>query len=384
MSSSGTIPVLFVHNSGHLAGANRSLLRLFGGLAPTQWRPVSVLPCPGPMEAELRALEVPHAIVPFPRALREGPARGLSIISRLARMMLAHRIVLVHANDPLAYRHASLAAAILRIPAVCYLGLPTRPDVLRWSFRRAPRAVVACSDRLARDTAAILAEHQPDVAVHFVRAGVDTVTVAPPTELAALRQRLDLPADDPVVSIVGAVSERKGHPLFLAAARELIPRFPRARFLVVGDDHETGGVYREAMERHAVDLGVARSVRFVGFQNPVEPWIGASDLIVLPSYQEGLPQALVEAHAMGKPVVATDVDGIAEVVETGITGLLVPPGDAAALTRALAALLDDPARCRAMGVAARQRAVAHFDLAQSVTRMTEIYRACLGPARAVA
>jgi len=124
-------------------------------------------------------------------------------------------------------------------------------------------------------------------------------------------------------------------------------------------------------------LGLQGRVRFLGIRADVADILRASDMFVLSSRVEGNPMSVMEAMAAGLPVVSTAVGGVPELVRAGETGLLVPSEDAAALAQAMQALVDDPVRRQAMGAAARQHAVAHFDIRHTVRGYEQLYESLL-------
>jgi glycosyltransferase involved in cell wall biosynthesis len=138
--------------------------------------------------------------------------------------------------------------------------------------------------------------------------------------------------------------------------------------LVVGE-----GELRGILEELAHSLGIAHSIRFTGFRNDISRLIGAMDLLVLPTKNEGFPWVLAEAMSLGKPVVATRVGGIPELVQDGHTGLLVPPGDGAALGTAIAEILGQPGRARQMGLAGRRRVRERFGVEKMLDRLEELF-----------
>ena len=141
----------------------------------------------------------------------------------------------------------------------------------------------------------------------------------------------------------------KGHEYFLRAWRQVLVEFPSAVALLAGD-----GVFRAEIERICDDLNIRQSVRFLGVRPDVPALLALADVYVHPSLQEGYSNALLEAMAAGKAVVATAVGGNVEAVSDGVTGLLVPPADAVALERAITRLLGDGHTARAMGERARR------------------------------
>lgn len=241
------------------------------------------------------------------------------------------------------------------------------------SRRRVSEAVEAIDQICAvsisiGDAAAALGT--PRRPVRVVANGADT-TVFLPRPASEARARLGLPDDGPIVTFVGKLVPRKGVDT-LIEAMGLLGRRPAGAPLLVAAGI---GEMRDGLERRAAELGVGDRVRFVGkiAHDDVGWWMSAGDLFVLPSLSEGLPTVVCEAMNCGRPVVATAVDGTPEIVRDGETGILVPPGDPAALAAALAAVLDDPARARAMGEAALRIGQAEYTWAANARRMGGIY-----------
>jgi glycosyltransferase involved in cell wall biosynthesis len=192
----------------------------------------------------------------------------------------------------------------------------------------------------------------------------------------AVRKELGIDRATPLVGVVGRLEEQKGHVYMLDAWPSVLAEFPDARLLLVGD-----GSLRGALERRARDLGVAPSVLFAGFRPDVPRVLDALDVLALPSLYEGMPLTVIEASAMAKPVVATAVDGTPEVIREGRTGRLVPPRVPAALSRALRAVLRDPAAAHEMGRAGRDFVLDRFDLRRQVEATARVYRETAGVAR---
>ncbi|HKA27779.1 MAG TPA: glycosyltransferase family 4 protein [Candidatus Binatia bacterium] len=200
--------------------------------------------------------------------------------------------------------------------------------------------------------------------------GVDTEHFELPPADAQARAALGLDPRRPVVGTIGRLEDRKGHDQLLRAAGEMLAGANRRRtqFVIVGD-----GPLRESLAGQARTLGVADSVRFEGTVADVRPVLAAMDVFVLPSRAEGMSNALLEAMAAGRPVVATAVGGNTEVVTEGETGLLVPPANPAAIARAVDGLLGDPERASRLGAAARQFVTHHFGARARVAELERLY-----------
>jgi len=193
----------------------------------------------------------------------------------------------------------------------------------------------------------------------------------------ATRAAFGLAPDGLVVGVVGRLTQSKGLSEFLAAAQATARRHPGVQFVWIGPRDASRGDGISASDRRA--LAAAKSVTLLGNQpHAAMPALYAMlDIVVLPSHREGFPRALVEAAAMARPIVATDIRGCREAVDHGLTGLLVPPRDAAALTQSLVALLEDAGLRQRMGHAGRAKALREFDEEQLVARILEVYRKLL-------
>ena len=185
-----------------------------------------------------------------------------------------------------------------------------------------------------------------------------------------LRNELDLKPGETVVTMISRVIRAKGIPEFMAAAQEISARRPDVRFLLVGPEDT------ESIDRlNANELAqLKQAVTWPGPRRDVPTVLALSDIFVLPSaYREGIPRVLLEAAAMGLPIVTTNSPGCSEVVEDGVNGYLVPVRDAPALSQAILRLLEQRELRQRFGQASRQRVVERFDLSVIVKQMRSVY-----------
>jgi glycosyltransferase involved in cell wall biosynthesis len=203
--------------------------------------------------------------------------------------------------------------------------------------------------------------------------GRDLARFRPGAHRAEGRKEFGLDEAVPLVGVLGRLETQKGHTYLLSAWPAVTAEFPDARLLVLGD-----GSLRESLERQARDLGVAANVIFAGFRADVPHMLDAIDVLALPSLYEGMPLTAIEASAMARAVVATAVDGTPDVIRDGLTGLLVPPADPAALAIAVARVLRDRAAAERMGRAGRDHVLSRFSLTRQVEATTRVYRDVAG------
>lgn len=204
-----------------------------------------------------------------------------------------------------------------------------------------------------------------------------TAAAVTPEDIRTLKKQLRMSDGDLVVLMVARLLSTKGVREFVDAGRAIRTTHPHWRFLLVGSIDEGNP---SAIEQSVVDRWTAGGeVDLLGEREDIKELMALADVVVLPSYREGFPRALIEAAAMGKPIVATDVPGCREVVVDGQNGLLVPARDCEALKNAIVRMLDDAQMRETYGAASRQRAVRLFDEKRVADAYVHIYRELLGP-----
>ena len=283
---------------------------------------------------------------------------------RLARLLRRERVDVLHTHTLAAANAlARVAGRLAGVAVVSHLHIANH-------FRPATRAVVAGLDNTTARLAAALVAVSEDTRrayeeqgyPHRIRVVYNGVAAAT-ADANGLREELSIPADASLVAEVGRLCDVKGQ-------RELIDavaRVPGARVVLVGADLEQGGAYERALRDRADALGVSDRVVFAGYRDDAARIVAAADVLALPSWTEGLPLVVLEAMALGRPVVATAVGGTPELVADGETGLLVPPRDVPALAAALQRVLDDASLRRRLGDEGRRRVAERFS-AEAMTR----------------
>ncbi len=375
------IPILFVIGTLDIGGAETQLVEMVRELDPRFDPAVCCLTSSGPLAQRLEDAGIPVTTMGF-RGPKRGYWRFLPSIAkvpfdlvRFALCVRAHRPLIVHGVLLHAYVLGAFAGRLTGVPVIVAsrrslsLFKQGRP-ILQWSERLANRwtdLIVANSEAVRRD--AIETEHLPPDKVVVIHNGLDIERYmrTPDAEIDALRRDLRLGAG-PVVIVLANLIAYKGHEYFLRAWADVCRRWPDATALIVGD-----GVVRAAREADARELGIAANVRFLGTRRDVPALLAVADLLVHPSLQEGFCNALIEAMAAGKPVVATDVGGNREAVVHGETGLIVAARDAQALAAAMLDVLARPDRGAALGRAGRRRAVERFQRSHMVPQYEALY-----------
>lgn len=361
-----------------LNGGERSLLSVLPFLVEAGIRLVAGAPADGPVAAALAE----QRIAVHPLALADESGRTLPQDARRRRIgELVRRVgpQLVHAN--------SLSMARLSGPVVRRLGvvgIGHVRDIVRLS--RTATEDVNCHDRLLAVSHATRDYHcraGMDADKTFVLYnGVDLRQFHPRAKTGYLHEQLGVGRDAPLVGTIGQLGLRKGIDTFVDAAQQVIAVYPRTHFLIVGRRHsqKDESVRCEAAIRAAAaNRPMAGHVHFLGYRNDVDRLLGELTLLVHPARQEPLGRVLLEAAAAGRPVVATDVGGTAEIFPRRAgAALLVPPDEPVPLARAVCRLLGDTPLRRQLAARARRRAEEAFAVEASAALLAGHYRDLLG------
>jgi glycosyltransferase involved in cell wall biosynthesis len=188
-----------------------------------------------------------------------------------------------------------------------------------------------------------------------------------------VRRELGIVTGAPLVMVVSRLTRQKGLEQFLEAAQILAPRFPDARFVIVGYANPAEQAYEDSLKVLTAQLGLSDRVIFTGLRQDVPGLLAAATVSVMPSLNEALSNVLLESMAAGAPTVATRVGGTPEAIADEVTGLLVEPGDASALAEAVAKLLQQPGLARRLGDAARKAIVDRYSVEKMVRATESLY-----------
>jgi glycosyltransferase involved in cell wall biosynthesis len=295
---------------------------------------------------------------------------------RLTRLLGRLQTDLVHLHTGRATWLGGIAARLAGLPAITTRRMD-RPVRRGWRTRWIYRTLVQHAAAISPAVAQRLADAGVGARVTVVRSAVDPLALTPIDSREATRAKLGAAADRPVLLVSAALVRRKGVDVLLQALAVLGERGIRPLLWIAGD-----GAERHALEAQAVEAGLAAQVRFLGRRSDVADLLAACDVFVLPSRREGLGVAALEAMAAGRPVVASAVGGLQDVVVDGRTGLLVRPEDAAALAEAIARLMQDEELRRRLGSAGPQRVREGFLAEQMVSSYVELYEKVLDKWRA--
>jgi glycosyltransferase involved in cell wall biosynthesis len=367
------VKVLHLQRIGGIGGSERHVLELlpalrergvdarFLGLDDTSAAPDSFYDA-------LAVRDVPFARLPCPRDIDPRLARGVTKAVRRARPDIVHTH-LVHAD---VYGAVAAARARRVLVSTKHNDDPFRSGKgrqLEKLLTRRAALVVCITDALARFNRDVVG--LPESKLRVVHYGLD----APP-EPWGLPGGPDLPPETPVLLAVCRLVEQKGVDVAIDALTRVRERHPSAHLVVLGE-----GPLREELGALAARRGVGDAVSFPGRVGDVAWWLRRAGVVVHPARWEGFGLALLEAMLCARPIVASAVSSVPEIVADGVTGLLVPPDDPFALADAVGRLLDDPAEAATLGEAGRARALSEFSVARMTERTVAVYDEALSSAR---
>ena len=350
--------VLVVNRVAFLGGVERIILTLAAGMQAYGWDMILACPKEGALPDAARAQGTRVLACPFdrmrittnPAVLARYPFSWMHCAAALETHCRENQVDLIHVHHPVSAIYAARAVRRLGIPMLLHVHetLPARPlyaMAMKASLRYAAR--VLCVSGAALELAISLGA-DPSI-TRVVHNGVDQRFFAP--DLPCPAPEVLRAGPGPHIGIFAVLEPRKAQHVLLEAAARLVDRFPQARFWIIGEAALKDKMqYADELRRMAADSRLQGRVQIVGFQPDVPAWLAAMDIVVQTSTElESFGMVLAEAQVLGRPVVASRVGGMPEVVADGKTGLIVPPGDASALASALARLLDAPALRHELG-----------------------------------
>jgi len=354
-----------VTHSLAVGGSEQLAAAIAGAGAQHQIRmSICALNCGGGLEASLRNAGVSTHVIGRRSGIQPAVIVGLAKLFRREKVT----VVLTHHLGQLLYSAigARLAGArLLHVEHEFYTLASIRAKrLLRLAGGLAER-VIGVTDEVVRF---LLDEVRlPSPKVSLIRNGVDTSRFRPPASHE--REALGIPPGRPIIGTVGRLDPAKDHRTLIAAFRAIVTVAPDVVLVIIGE-----GPMRFGLERDVKQHGLGESVRFLGERFDVPTLLPSLDVFVLSSVNEGLPLALLEAMACARPVVVTDVGGVAGVVNKGRAGVVVAPGDVDGIARAVIGLLRDPVRAAELGAAGRMVVEQHYDLRSTIDNYLALCR----------
>jgi glycosyltransferase involved in cell wall biosynthesis len=378
------IPVLTVNRVGFLGGVERVIITCAVGVQAHGFRPIIACPAPGALadEASRRGIDVRASQIDRTKATLS-PSRWLRLLTALGagrrqivRLAQQERVALLHAHHPVGALYALEAARSLGIPLVLHVHetLPLRPLYALLARHVIPHcAAFVCVSEASRALMRRLGV--PEHSIRVIHNSVDESFLEP------TRPVEELQGTGPHIGLFGVLERRKGQADFIRAAALLKDRHSTAQFWIVGPlSFADNADYLSELRRLAVVSGLADRVHFTGYRADIPNLMAGMDAVVLGSRgRESLPTVLIEACTLGRPVAATEVGGVREIIHDGKTGLIVPRSDPPALAAAITRLLGPEGT--ELAEQARVDARRRFSPARFADDISALYRTQLSQER---
>lgn len=368
--------ILFINTPNGLGGAEFSLLTLMKNLDAERYVPHLVTAGPGSFYERARDLGIPVSVCSFPWFSRRQPWQYAWSVCQLAKLIRYEKVALIHSNCDHSLPYVEFAAKLARVPYVSHV----RDFVRAWFEPAKLRALKSASCVIAVSSAMAHACLDAGLAQERViriynPVEIDAFRTAPSDARGKVRADLGIGASDLVIGTVGQLHPLKGQDVFVKAALRVSQRIPNAVFVVVGTALSTE---QKSFERHLWDLvaenRLTSQFRFIGFRHDVPLVMRAMDILVVPSLTESFGRVAVEGMASGLPVVASACGGIEEIVDDGVNGLLISPGDVDGMAGTILKLWAQPDLRASLGSAGLLKART-FDVEFHVHQMQAVYDA---------
>lgn len=359
--------ILFITNHLNVGGISSYLLTLTSGLKQ-KGHQIYLASSGGELEGKFIQAGITLFKVPL-KTKNEISYKILLSFWKLRSLVLESNIDLIHSHSRTTQVLADLLSRVLGKPHVFTCHGFFKPKIFRQIFGCWGQRIIAVSQQVKEHLIKDFKLNKFKISV--VCNGVDIKNFGDSSNKDKLRRQLSISTDF-FVGIIARLSDVKGHTYLIQAMSEVIKEFPQSKLLIVGQ-----GKTKDALTRQVNDLGLEASILFIPEIEDTKNLLVAMDIFVMPSLQEGLGLALMEAMAQGIPVVGSAVGGIKTLIQDKKNGLLVAPADSAALAGAIITLLNDAALRRALGGAARKFIIDNFSKEKMVNETEIVYQQVL-------
>jgi glycosyltransferase involved in cell wall biosynthesis len=380
-----TIRVLYIQPYNWECGPHQSLRLLISGLDRTRFSTSVVLPAPSVIAEELaeHGAEIlfDPGVSTVPRSF--SPFRQLTSLTnictsgfRLSRLIRHKDIDLVHVNSEACWV-GGFAARLAGVPAITHLrGLSVLTP--RWVgyltvriLNRFNEALIATSCEVQKAFAACGTDKK---LLRMIYNGIDMEKFNPAHAVPVLRSELDFEDGQPLIGMIANFDARKGHDHFIKACALVSQKISNAHFVFIGNTHfNDNKVYYEKIQRLIKKHNLTKSVHFLGSRDDIPNVMASLDVVVQPSLTEAGPRVPIEAMAMERPIIVSDIGGNSEEVINGQTGLVVPVGDIHAFAKAIMRILSNARLAMQIGKAGRKRVMEMFSKDRHVQEISRLY-----------
>ena len=365
--------ILYLHNESIMGGAEISLLNLVKRLDKKLFMPHFACSKEGPFIDELRNIKIPPDFVQFPGIRWPNPVRICNTIRNLKNIIKKKQIDLIHSNQPRSNLFGAIAAKINNVPIVWHERCLERgrfdSDNI---FSFLPDSII-CNSGAVRNR---FTKEKIDAKIRTIINGVDLSEFDPESNGSVIRKEFNIDKDELVIGTVGRIDPEKGYECFLESARIILQDIEKVHFLVVGEASNPS--FQKSLYKISEEKGINKKTIFTGFRRDIPQLLASMDVVVLPSEIDACSRVLFESMAMQKPLVATNAGGTPEIVQDGITGMLVKPRDSSEMAKCILKLLHNKSLSEQYGKAGRKRVEDMFTIERNIKETESVYYDLLG------
>jgi glycosyltransferase involved in cell wall biosynthesis len=343
---SKAITILYLeHHSAIIGGGQISLLQLLKNLDREKFNPLLICPERGQLSTEAQKYHIKTCFISLPSLKTFKIPTFLLSIKKLLKIIKEEKINLVHTNSSRSMMYAALLRLFHRIKVIWHVRITDKDRVIDRILELFAKKIITNSNAAARRFCWVKNKSK----VVAIYNGLDLKTFDKKKDVAKIKKELSIKNEDIVIGTIAKLQPKKGIHILLNAAAPIIKKFPSIKFLIVGDDADTEGAYLKKLKSLAQQLNITEHIIFSGYRDDIPQIMEIIDIFTFPSFSESFGRSLLEAMAASKPIIASNVGGIPEVVVDGETGVLVPPGNSTELAAAISYLLKDNNLIKKMG-----------------------------------
>lgn len=380
--------VLYINHTSKISGAEKVLIDLFTKLDREKFTPIVACPKNGELVKKIKLLGIETVLIKIKVLKRTLNPLYLilfifaAIITtiKLTYLIKLRNVKLIHANSFTACLFSSIAGIITHTPLVWHMHDLITPRLFNRIFIRSAglmaNRVIATTETM-KNNLVMTGVNPEKIVVNCC--GINLRKYNPTsTNRGKIREEFNISEDAPLIGIIGQLTPWKGHREFLKAASIVIRKYPSAKFLIVGESIFEERNYKLELQELVNTLALSAKVIFSGFREDVPDIMASLSILVNASCSEPFGLTIIEAMAIGKPVVATNAGGVREIINDGVDGILVPPKDPEKLAQAILRILDEPMRGKEMGEAGLKSVTERFSLERFTQETQRIYDQLLG------
>lgn len=364
--------ILYLTPTGNIIGGGQiSLLNLLEGLDKSRFKPYVVMPYEGNFTKKIKDLDIPIIILASKKI--KNPLNifySIRTLKSLTEIIKQYRIDLVHSNLTGGVSLlAGIASRITKLGFIWHVRVINSGGILDLIQSLLSTTVIVVSKAVKRRFWWIPIKNK----FALIYNGVNLERFNPSIDRMIFRREIGCSEDEFLVGTIGRYHPFKGYEYFIKAAKKVSKELPKTKFLIVGLDYHPSNKYLTCLRNLTKKLNLEDRFIFMDGREDVPQILASLDLFVLSTLEESFGRALIEAMACEKPIVAFGGGGVPEIVEDGVTGILVPPKNSEKITQAVLELLKDSEKAEKMGLSGRKRVESFFDNREKVKKIENLY-----------